>query len=185
MIVGGLLAALLMNGGASAKGVFPSAHLTDVSGMAVYFLERGRGAGACDRDCVLLWPAVPRDRMTSSHNGLLGELRRDETVQATYGGRALYYFAEDLSRGEANGDRFQEFGRISYLVTPSGGEVGGKIAPDTTESDDDRCGCADRPYVDTRFAVAFASNHDAARRWLSRLLTRRAVTPDRVSAAFR
>jgi hypothetical protein len=151
----------------------------------VYFLESAHGAGACDHDCTLLWPAVPSDRMPLSQTGLLGELRRDGILQATYAGRALYYFAEDLSAGDVYGNRFQEFGQMGYLVTASGHEVGGKVAANASEWDDDNCGCADRPDADARFAIAFVSNDDATHRWLSRLLTGRAAALGRLSVALR
>jgi len=76
-------------------------------------------------------------------------------VQATYNGRPLYYFAEDFNAGDTNGHQFEEFGGDWYLVTPTGREVGGKIASGGNSQGGENCGCY------RNVAQAVVATHDS------------------------
>ncbi len=133
-------------------------HLTDRQGRAVYVLA---GGAACDADCALLWPPVPARAFRAAAGadaGLVGALALpDGTREATYAGKPLRYFAEDVAAGDTNGHRFREFGKVGYLVALSGREVGGRVTT-ADYADDDACGCGDAPAtLQSRFAIAFAA----------------------------
>ena len=132
-----------------------SAHLVDRAGRAVYVLD----GAACTGPCALLWPAVPAaDAPAMPDARLAGTVAlADGTEAATYAGKPLHYFAEDVLPGEANGHRFREFGTIGHLVTPSGRALGGQVAAGTDNDDDAACGCGAAPEnVSAGFAIAFA-----------------------------
>ena len=75
---------------------------------------------------------------------------------ATYAGKPLHYFAEDVLPGDMKGHRAEEFGTIGYLINPSGREIGGRVAA-ISDAADEACGCTDVPVsIAARFATAFA-----------------------------
>ena len=96
--------------------------LTDDAGVSVYVVEDGRD---CIDECRLLWMPVPVDAVAAGDPDLepqlIGSIRSPNgIVQATYAGRALFYFAQDFVPGDVNGHHFDEFGHVSYLIDPSG-----------------------------------------------------------------
>ena len=155
-ITGGMLAiSLLALMQAPAWAGETADHLTDAHGRAVYVLS----GAACEQDCALLWAPVPAGAVSASSPAdtrLVGtEPLPGGTTGATYAGKPLYYFAEDVLAGDTNGHRFEEFGAIGYLVSPSGREVGGR-APSISYAADEACGCTDAPVtIAARFATAF------------------------------
>lgn len=129
-------------------------HLTDASGASLYLFEEDRQEGDqrgsipsdCVGDCLVLWPSVPGDPLPAAGTGvdarLIGSFRRpDGKVQATYNGWPLYYFAEDFIAGDINGHQFEEFGGDWYLVTPTGHELGGKLASGGDYQGGEDCVC--------------------------------------------
>jgi hypothetical protein len=46
--------------------------------------------------------------------------RTDHTIQVTYNGHPLYYFAEDTKAGQTNGQGVNAFGAKWFVVSPSG-----------------------------------------------------------------
>jgi predicted lipoprotein with Yx(FWY)xxD motif len=129
-------------------------HLTDASGVSLYLFEEDRREGNqpgsipshCVKDCLTLWPPVPGDPLPAAGSGvdprLIGSFRRpDGKVQATYNGWPLYYFAEDFIVGDTNGHQFEEFGGDWYLVTPTGRELGGKLASGGDYQGGEDCVC--------------------------------------------
>lgn len=108
-------------------------YLTDGTGRALYLLEEdAQGESVCYDACAEAWPPflAPQGAPTAGdaavQAGMLGTLtRRDGSVQVTYDGHPLYYYAEDQGPGQATGqDVTDEWGEW-YLVTPEGGEVEG------------------------------------------------------------
>ena len=86
---------------------------------------------ACSAKCLTYWPEVllPKGvtRATAGHgvNGAkLGTLNRTGgRLQVSYGGKALYWFANDKSPGQVKGSVSDTWGKWSVvvLVKPSGG----------------------------------------------------------------
>ncbi len=97
------------------KGIQVRAHatygqvLTDSVGHALYFFARDAdGNSACTGNCESAWPVY-----YSSDAGINAEIdasdigvhiRADGSMQTTYKGWPLYYFASDEAAGEVNGD---------------------------------------------------------------------------------
>lgn len=109
--------------------------LTDDFGRAVYVTS---GNGKCIDECRLLWEPVPLEAVASTALEL--DTKRVGTtrgpfgeVQATFGGRPLFYFLEDFVAGDTNEQQFEEFGRVGFLVAPNGAPISDAIG--------DGCGC--------------------------------------------
>lgn len=85
--------------------------LTDANGRTLYvFNEDSMDASNCTaaNGCSSLWPAVqaPAGALVqpSGVSGTLGVMTRDDgTMQLTYNGMPLYYYAMDTNPGDANG----------------------------------------------------------------------------------
>ena len=137
--------ALLLSAGVAAPG--PAAALqatanpwfgtilTDDAGRAVYVTSDARD---CIEECQLLWTPVPLEAIASPEASLeaeqFGSTRGPAgEEQATYRGQPLFYFTEDFVPGDTNGQQFEEFGRVGFLITPNG------VPFDKTI--DDECDC--------------------------------------------
>jgi predicted lipoprotein with Yx(FWY)xxD motif len=101
-------------------------YLIGPEGMTVYLFtndEQGAGTSACSGDCLTNWPPVTvadaADLVKGVNlHGELGTITRDDgTLQVTYDGWPLYYFANDAAPGDTTGE-----GR---------GDVWWTIAPET------------------------------------------------------
>ena len=100
-IVGGMLAfSLLALTQAPAQAGDAIDHLTDVHGRAVYVLS----GAACYGYCAMLWPSVPAGAvraLSPAKARLVGaEALPGGTSGATYAGKPLHYFAEDVLPGD-------------------------------------------------------------------------------------
>ena len=97
--------------------------LTDAEGMTLYvFGADENGESTCYDDCAATWPALTIEGEPQAGEGadasLLGTTERtDGTVQVTYAGQPLYYFASDAAPGDTNG---QGLGDIWYVSSPEG-----------------------------------------------------------------
>lgn len=115
--------------GTSSGGAF----LTDGSGRAIYdFLADSKNKSACTGACAQLWPPVvvtgqPTAGSGVSASGLSTITRSDGTKQVTYMGRPLYYYAGDTGPGMDNGQGLNGFGKLWWLVTPTGASLTGKV----------------------------------------------------------
>ena len=104
--------------------------LTDASGRTLYlFTMDMKDQSTCSGGCAQAWPplltvgAPTAERGASSE--LLGTTAREEgSIQVTYQGQPLYYFAFDEGPGEATG---QNSGGVWFAVTPAGTA----LTPDT------------------------------------------------------
>ncbi|MEX2542099.1 MAG: c-type cytochrome [Trueperaceae bacterium] len=102
-------------------------YLTDSEGRALYLFrndERG-GPSTCYDGCAENWPPVVFEGSLRAGEGvaesLLGTVERDDgSLQATYYGWPLYYFARDEAPGDTNG---QGAGDVWFLVSPYGEAV--------------------------------------------------------------
>lgn len=104
--------------------------LADGAGMALYlFVPDAQGASTCSGDCAVNWPPLTvasTDALPTLGEGLdaamLGSVARDDgTIQVTYNGWPLYYFAGDTEAGQTNG---QGVGDNWYLLDPAGEAIG-------------------------------------------------------------
>ena len=82
------------------------------NGMTVYIFTKDvkdSGKSACSGGCLAKWPAltVPAGGAPTAGTGATGKLgtitRDDGTLQVTYNGLPLYFFANDKAPGDANG----------------------------------------------------------------------------------
>lgn len=100
--------------------------LTDAEGRTLYLFEADTdGTSTCYDDCAANWPALTTDGEPQAGDGvdasLLGTTERDDgTVQVTYAGQPLYYFAGDAAAGDTNGQGVSE---VWYVVAPDGSKI--------------------------------------------------------------
>jgi predicted lipoprotein with Yx(FWY)xxD motif len=120
--------------------------LTDERGRTVYLFEADKGTtSACYGKCATSWPPLlttgTPQAGAGTQAGLLGTTkRRDGTVQVTYHGHPLYYFARDAQAGQALGEGIDAFSGEWYAVSVAGIRVehgahasgGGDNPPETT-----------------------------------------------------
>ncbi len=107
-------------------------YLADSNGFSVYMFKADTQGGngrqpvsACSDDCLTAWPPVlvegEPEASGSVKPDLLGTLmREDDTVQVTYNGWPLYYYAEDYAPEDINGSDIEDFGEDWYLLGPNG-----------------------------------------------------------------
>lgn len=116
-------------------------YLTDARGRALYLLEEdGEGETTCVDDCAEAWPPLlasdgaPAAAHSSIRPDLLGTLTRpDGTTQVTYGGHALYYYAQDQGPAQTTGQDVTDQWGEWYLVTPEGEPLEGHDEEDTAQ----------------------------------------------------
>jgi predicted lipoprotein with Yx(FWY)xxD motif len=130
-----LVAAIAAISGTSARstiGVHASPYgsiLFDGKGFALYaFTKDPKGRSTCSGACAAAWPPfILTKRATAGvgvDNKLLGVTRRaDGKLQATYGGKPLYYYVGDRKPGQVLCQNVPEFGGIWRVVRGSGALV--------------------------------------------------------------
>ena len=82
------------------------------NGMTVYYFAKDvkdSGTSACTGGCITTWPALTVDAggtpvAGTGVTGTLGTITREDdgTLQVTYNGLPLYFFANDQAPGDAN-----------------------------------------------------------------------------------
>ena len=98
-------------------------YLTDGEGRALYlYTEDEAGVSNCSGACAENWPPLTTQGTTIGLDGVApGQLdtleREDGSLQVTYIGQPLYYFAQDQAAGETNG---QGVNNVWYLVDLTG-----------------------------------------------------------------
>ncbi len=108
--------------------------LTDAQGMTLYiFLSDtpGSGESTCYDKCEQNWPVFSAEEPLTLPDGVSGELgtieRTDGTMQVTYNGWPLYFFAKDQQPGDVTG---QGIGDVWYVAIPAEGDaIPGAEAP--------------------------------------------------------
>jgi predicted lipoprotein with Yx(FWY)xxD motif len=104
-------------------------YLTAGNGRAVYLWEGdSSGVSNCTSACATVWPPVLTTGEPQASGGvdasLLGTISRsDGSLQVTYQGWPLYYFAHDTSSGQTTGEGSTGFGAAWWLVAPSGAAI--------------------------------------------------------------
>jgi predicted lipoprotein with Yx(FWY)xxD motif len=113
------------SGSLVTAGTGDGMYLTDNAGRSVYILEGDDIGTRCVGDCLVAWPVVggslPVSGVPEVQGALIGTTTRaDGTVQVTYAGHPLYYFAEDTGAGQTNGRDIKDTWGSWYLVRPNG-----------------------------------------------------------------
>lgn len=99
--------------------------LFDATGQAIYLFDVETTAKPrCYDDCAEAWPPVLSDGRPVAGRGVDGSLlgttkRTDGTVQVTYGGHPLYFYAHEAKREVKCHDVFLNGGNW-YVVRPDG-----------------------------------------------------------------
>lgn len=112
--------------------------LVDGRGHTLYiFLNDEAGKSNCYGGCASNWPPLVVDGEVVAGDGLdaalIGTTTRDDgTLQVTYNGRPLYYFAGDSAPGDANG---HGVGDVWFAISPAGETVSAALAEEDRDSD--------------------------------------------------
>ena len=97
---------------AKAVGALGNVLVAGSNGMTVYIFTKDTkdsGKSACTGGCLTKWPALTvaaggTPTAGAGATGKLGTITRDDgTLQVTYNGLPLYFFANDKAPGDANG----------------------------------------------------------------------------------
>jgi predicted lipoprotein with Yx(FWY)xxD motif len=100
-------------------------YLVGPDGRTLYYFMKDvtPAVSACSGDCLTSWPPllVEEGYTLVAGDGVTGPLaaatQADGSVQATYDGRPLYYFAGDTAAGQTNG---QGIGGVWFVADVSG-----------------------------------------------------------------
>ncbi|MGD0355295.1 MAG: hypothetical protein ABSB31_07635 [Dehalococcoidia bacterium] len=97
-------------------------YLVDSKGMTVYYFLRDTDAKSnATAAIVKIWPVFYAANVVPQPPLLAGDFRTitrdDGTMQTTYLGWPLYYYAQDQVAGDTTG---QQFNNIWFVVTPTG-----------------------------------------------------------------
>jgi predicted lipoprotein with Yx(FWY)xxD motif len=100
-----------------------SAHLVGYTGMTVYTYDKDTAiSSTCYDACAANWPPYvvgPEDNLTQLMAGVTGKVdttkRTDGSLQVTYNGHPLYFFAADKSGNDMTGDGK---GGVWHIVKP-------------------------------------------------------------------
>jgi predicted lipoprotein with Yx(FWY)xxD motif len=107
------------------------AYLTDGAGRTLYlFTPDKTTASTCYGNCAAAWPAfttsgAPTASGAAASGTIATSKRTDGTLQVTYDGHPLYYFADDTSAGDTKG---QGVGGVWFEVAPGGKSLGAPAA---------------------------------------------------------
>jgi predicted lipoprotein with Yx(FWY)xxD motif len=104
--------------------------LAGAGGKTLYINTQEQGGQiACTGGCADAWPPLTGTATAGTGvSGTLGTITRpDGSVQVTYDGMPLYYYASDTAAGDAKG---QGVGGIWYIASPAGN--GSSSAPSST-----------------------------------------------------
>ena len=112
--------AAVVNAGQNASlGSF----LVDSTGMTLYLYTKDTpNTSVCYGGCATLWPPLLTNGAPTAGTGVTASMlgtttRTDGTVQVTYNGWPLYYFAKDKVAGDITGEGV---GSVWYVLTPAG-----------------------------------------------------------------
>ncbi len=100
--------------------------LADEAGRTVYMYTKDtKGASVCIDKCEQAWPPLLQLGQPAVQAGVTASMlgtfqRKDGTMQITYNGMPLYYYAKDLAVGDVLG---QGVGTVWYVVAPDGSVV--------------------------------------------------------------
>ena len=101
-------------------------YLTDSSGRALYlWMADTKDKSSCSAACAKVWPplttaAAPKAAGSVAASDLGTVTRADGTMEITYKGHPLYYYAGDTGPATTKGQGSSNFGAKWWLVAPSG-----------------------------------------------------------------
>lgn len=104
----------------------PGTFLTDADGLTLYlFTNDTPGMSNCSGDCLTAWPALLTGGDPVAGSGvdasLLGTTTRDDgSVQVTYSGWPLYFFAGDAAPGDLEGQGVND---VWFAISPEGQQL--------------------------------------------------------------
>jgi predicted lipoprotein with Yx(FWY)xxD motif len=129
-------AAASASAGIGTATLAPGTALVDGAGRTLYLFEADTGTtSTCTGACAQVWPPVLASGPTAGAGGaaraalVSSSARPDGTLQVTYNGHPLYYFAGDKAPGETKGQGIHNFGGGWYVVTPGGDKIDTDDAP--------------------------------------------------------
>ena len=110
-------------------------YLTDADGLALYIFAKDTahsGASTCYGDCAAAWPPFTVDAVIETTiGGEFGTLIRDDgSLQATYNGLPLYYWAGDRNLGDTLG---HGVGNVWFVATAEKASVTSEQASSTDD----------------------------------------------------
>jgi predicted lipoprotein with Yx(FWY)xxD motif len=114
----------------------PGTFLTDADGLTLYlFTNDTPGMSNCSGDCLTAWPALLTGGDPVAGSGvdasLLGTTTRDDgSVQVTYSGWPLYFFAGDAAPGDLEGQGVND---VWFAISPEGEQL--VVAPGADSMD--------------------------------------------------
>jgi predicted lipoprotein with Yx(FWY)xxD motif len=97
--------------------------LVDSVGMTLYIYTKDTpNSSVCYGGCATAWPPLLTNGAPNAGTGVTASMlgtttRTDGTVQVTYHGWPLYYFAKDKVAGDTTGEGV---GSVWYVMTPAG-----------------------------------------------------------------
>jgi predicted lipoprotein with Yx(FWY)xxD motif len=103
--------------------------LVDSKGRTLYLFVADTGStSTCNGACAGAWPPLTTGQKPVAGSGvkasLLGTTKRsDGTLEVTYAGHPLYYYAGDTGAGQTTGQALSQFGAPWYVVAPSGAAI--------------------------------------------------------------
>jgi predicted lipoprotein with Yx(FWY)xxD motif len=103
--------------------------LVDGTGKTIYLFQKDTGPrSTCSGACLQQWPAVTTHGKPQAGSGATASMlgtstRGDGTVQVTYAGHPLYFFASDSAAGDMNGQGVDAFGAKWYVLGPNGKQI--------------------------------------------------------------
>jgi predicted lipoprotein with Yx(FWY)xxD motif len=101
-------------------------HLTDASGHTLYMWVADKdGKSACSGACAAVWPPLTTKGKPAASGGAMASdlgtvARSDGSMQVTYSGHPLYYYASDSKAGDITGQGSNGYGAKWCIVAPSG-----------------------------------------------------------------
>jgi predicted lipoprotein with Yx(FWY)xxD motif len=109
-----------------AKNPALGAFLADDQGRTLYlFTKDTKGTSSCYDKCAQAWPPLTSASQLKAQDGVSTDListtvRTDGSMQVTYNGWPLYYFAADKAPGDVNG---QAVGNVWWVVSGEGNPI--------------------------------------------------------------
>jgi predicted lipoprotein with Yx(FWY)xxD motif len=97
--------------------------LVDSADMTLYIYTKDTpNTSVCYGGCATAWPPLLTNGAPTAGTGVTASMlgtttRTDGTVQVTYNGWPLYYFAKDKVAGDTTGEGV---GSVWYVITPAG-----------------------------------------------------------------
>jgi predicted lipoprotein with Yx(FWY)xxD motif len=103
--------------------------LVDAKGRSLYLWEADKGStSTCSGGCAEAWPPLTTTGKPLAGPGTKASLlattkRSDGTLEVTYAGHPLYYFAGDSQPGQTTGQASDGFGADWFVVAPDGNAI--------------------------------------------------------------